>query len=109
MITREKLVELDGREVKLYCQYNWKYDFLQFVTHDTPMDDTYVIVSDAVTVTVETLPIEAIIGDTVDALKEELVRHRADAERKAQAIQDQIDNLLALPAPVVVDDDGIPF
>lgn len=99
MITREKLVELNGREVKIYAQYNWKYDFMQYSQHKEPMDNTYITISDPIKITLEVLDIEHIVGDAVEGLKAELARHRAEAEIKDQAIQDQINNLLALPAP----------
>lgn len=109
MITREKLAELNGLKVEIYAQYNWKYDFMQYSQHKESLDDTYITIADPIEITLKVLDVEQIVGDTVEGLKAELARHRAEAEIKDQAIQDQINNLLALPAPVVVDDDGIPF
>ena len=73
---------------------NIKLTDLFFTPHDMPGD--YILVGEA-DVTVRYLNTDAVIAGRVDTLKAELQQEKADSYVRQMKLEEQIQNLLALP------------
>ncbi len=82
--------------VTVYAYYNADFDYVSYRDTDSVNDSTMLLISEPLSITFKTLDRDALVSKTVDSLKEDSKKIRADAEVRCKLNDEKINSLLAL-------------